>query len=322
MIQDKTTTKRLIQTTLGPTSPQLLGKVNVHEHVIIDRRKNEIIPEDFHHIEVDRITQDVSAWRAADGGAIVDSSPIGAGRNIRVLNEVSQSAQVPIIVSSGFHKLSYYPDGHWLFSEPEQVIYDIIISECSQGVLIDDLHPKKSERSITKAHMLKIGVDKMGLTPTLQKILSAVATASNRTGIPCMIHTEPGVPFEEVTSALKMTQIQPNKVIFCHMGKSLDANLHEKLARQGYYLEFDEIVRPQPGLHAVSQALLELFDKGLGHSILFAGDLARRSYWNCYGGKPGLAYLLTGLENELISLGLTHKMLEQIWEENPRQLFS
>lgn len=321
MIKDRATTEMLIQTTLGPITLDALGKVNMHEHIIIDRRKNEIIPEAFHHIEVDRIAQDVTAWKGAGGGAIVDSSPIGAGRNPRFLNEVSHSTQVPIIVSSGFHKLSYYPEGHWLYSEPEEILYDIIRSECTQGVLMDDQHPKNSARSSTIAHMLKIGVDKSGLTPIFRKLLSAVARVSAQTGIPLMIHTEPGVPFGALVIALEKADISPNKVIFCHMGKSFDPSLHETLARDGYYLEFDEMVRPQPGLQALAKAFFDLFEKGLGHSILFAGDLARRSYWPCYGGSPGLAFLLEGLEEKLLSMGFSHHMLDQIWMDNPRNLF-
>ncbi|MFN2303707.1 MAG: hypothetical protein ACK2TV_08255, partial [Anaerolineales bacterium] len=317
----KAVPKKMIQTTLGPISPVSLGKVDVHEHIVIDRSKNEIIPEDFHHVEVDLITADLMDWKTVGGGAIIDSSPIGAGRNIRLLTDVSDAAKVPLIISTGFHKLSYYHETHWLFSSSAEDLYETLYGECTLGVLVDDRHPKESQRSSSKANMLKMGLDHRGVTAVIERIMTAIGEVSRQTGIPCMIHTEPEVPFHEVVEALKQAEIPPERVIFCHMGKSFDLTLHEALAKDGYYLEFDEMVRPEPSLEILAQGILNLFAQGFGSSILFAGDLARRSYWNCYGGKPGLAYLLTGLENNLLSLGLSQAMLDQIWLNNPRELF-
>jgi phosphotriesterase-related protein len=208
-----------------------------------------------------------------------------------------------------------------LFSSSAEDLYETLYGECTLGVLVDDEHPKESQRSSSKANMLKMGLDHRGVTAVIERIMTAIGEVSRQTGIPCMIHTEPEVPFHEVVEALKQAEIPPERVIFCHMGKSFDLTLHEALAKDGYYIEFDEMVRPEPSLEILAQGILNLFAQGFGSSILFAGDLARRSYWNCYGGKPGLAYLLTGLENNLLSLGLSQAMLDQIWLNNPRELF-
>lgn len=82
------------------------------------------------------------------------------------------------------------------------------------------------------------------------------------------------------------------------------------------------MVRPSPPLEQLSTAITELFNKGYGNSVLFAGDLARCAYWTCYGGKPGLKYLITELENEFINLGLSQEILDQIWIKNPQKLIS
>jgi len=310
-----------INTTLGKLNINKLGCVDVHEHIIIDGSGNDNIPKDFIHIESDQIAADLSAWKVAGGGSIVDSSPIGAGRNITLLEKTSQIANLPLIVSSGFHKLSYYAKDHWLFTKPEEKIYKILFEECTEGVLINDHHPDSSNRSDIKAGILKIGVDATGITPVISKILSAVGKAIDETGVNCMIHTEPGVPFKEIILNLNKNHIPPQKVIFCHMGKSLDPQLHQTLAKEGYYLEFDEMVRSNPPLPTLAHALLGLINKGYGGSILFAGDLARRSYWTCFGGKPGLQYLMTGLHDALISLGFTDQLLENIWVNNPQSFF-
>jgi 5-phospho-D-xylono-1,4-lactonase len=311
-----------VNTTLGPISLDQLRKVNMHEHVIIDRTNNEHIPEDFHHTDIDLIASDLLAWKAADGGAIIDSSPIGAGRNVQLLNEVSQVSQVPIIVTTGFHKLSYYPPNHWLFRASTDELVDILNKECTEGVLMDEDQPFDPSKHTIKANMIKIGVDSSGLTPVIRKVIDAAATVIDGCEIPCMIHTEPGVPFEEVIGYLEQLKIHPSKVIICHMGKSLNPELFQDLAEKGYFLEFDEMIRPTPPLDLLVQSIISLYDHGYGENVLFAGDLARRSYWTCYGGGPGLAYLVCGLEDKLMAYGFTPEMLAQVWVENPKRYFA
>ena len=312
----------LINTTLGQISVDQLGKVNIHEHIILDGVGNPNIPADFHHVDTQRMAAELAAWKQSGGGAIVDSSPIGAGRNILLLEETTRLAQVPCIVPSGFHKLSYYPKGHWLFSASIDTLTEVLQDECTLGVLLDDQHPDESQRSATKANILKIGVDQAGVTPEIARIIQAVAQTSNVLGVPCMIHTEPGVPFDDLISALQQAQVNPQKVIICHMGKSLDPALHARLAAMDFYLEFDEMVRPAPPLPDLAAAILQLFQSGQGHAVVMGGDFARQSYWPSYGGKPGLSYLLTGMEEAMMGLGFTPAMLDQIWIENPRQLFA
>jgi len=93
-------------------------------------------------------------------------------------------------------------------------------------------------------------------------------------------------------------------------------------ASSGYYLEFDEMVRPEPSRAELARAILSLFEQGFGDKVLFAGDYARRSYWSCYGGTPGLPYLVSELSGELIEAGFSRGMLDQIWIDNPRNYFS
>ncbi|MBW6465130.1 MAG: hypothetical protein K0B06_01340 [Brevefilum sp.] len=310
-----------VNTTLGSISLDQLGKVDMHEHVIIDWSNNERIPQDFHHTDIDLIASDLLAWKAAEGGAIIDSSPIGAGRNVQLLNEVSLVSQVPIIVATGFHKLSYYPPNHWLFHASTNELADLLNKECTEGVLMDEDQPFDSGKHIVKANIIKIGIDRSGLTPVIRNVIDAAAEVIGGCGIPCMIHTEPGVPFEEVIGYFEQQKIHPSKVMICHMGKSLNPELFQDLAEKGYFLEFDEMIRPAPPLDLLVQSIRSLVDHCYGENILFAGDLARRSYWTCYGGDPGLAYLVSGLEDKLMALGFTPEMLAQIWVENPKEYF-
>ncbi len=169
---------------------------------------------------------------------------------------------------------------------------------------------------------LKIGIDSSGITPTIDKLFTAIADIINQLGLVCMIHTEAGVPFNDVIDWIERHAVRPENYLFCHMGKSLDRDLHLSLANNGYYLEYDSIIRPAPSLRDLSEVILELFDRGYGNKVLFAGDFARRSYWKCFGGQPGLKFLISGLNKDLIKLGFSEKMIGKIWVDNPRDWLS
>jgi 5-phospho-D-xylono-1,4-lactonase len=51
-------------------------------------------------------------------------------------------------------------------------------------------------------------------------------------------------------------------------------------------------------------------------------DLARRSYWHGYGGKPGLVWLLTVLPVLLRERRVEDKLIERILIHNPRCAFA
>ena len=309
-----------INTTLGEIDPADLGRVDVHEHLIIDCSSNPLIPADFNHIDMELIAEEMAQWKQAGGGTIIDCSPIGAGRNILLLEQASQKAALPVVVSSGFHKLAYYPKNHWLFSQTQEAIHALLCTECTQGVLINDHKPDSSQRSSTKAGILKFGIGAEGFLAPLDNLLSALAQTLDSLGVNAMVHTEPGVPFAQLLQRFDENRISPERIILCHMGKQQDLQLLKALAKEGFFLEFDDAVR-SPSPDNLATTILDLFEEGYGHQVLFAGDLARRSYWRCFGGAPGLAYLITGLTEELIALGLTREMLEQIWTKNPQSFF-
>jgi phosphotriesterase-related protein len=50
-------------------------------------------------------------------------------------------------------------------------------------------------------------------------------------------------------------------------------------------------------------------------------DMAKNTYWKSYGGKPGLAYLLTEFRQELERRGFGG-YFEKLFLNNPAKLYS
>lgn len=306
-----------IETTLGPISLDQLGKVDAHDHVIITAGDHDTFPPDFIHDDLTKIAGELVDWKNAGGGAIVDASPIDAGRSVESLQQASTISGVPIIVSSGFHKLSYYSENHWIYKKSEDELYEIIAGEITKGVTFKEPETNTPLRSGIKAWIIKLGLDDSGLNPITKKIIKASAKVVRQFNTPLMFHTEKGVPFEPLLDLLETLQVPPDKVALCHLDKNLDYNLHHEITSRGYFIEYDSMVRKTPTLEELAVVLKKLLADGLGNKILFAGDLARMSYWKNYGGKPGLAYLVTDLTSQFMNLGMTRAEIDQIWIQNP-----
>lgn len=97
-----------IQTTLGELESRELGRVDAYEHIIIEGETIERMYPDFIHGDIELIVTEVESWKKAGGGVLIDSSPIGAGRNPAKLEAVSGISGVLIIISTGFHKSTYF----------------------------------------------------------------------------------------------------------------------------------------------------------------------------------------------------------------------
>lgn len=307
-----------VETTLGPLPAMALGRINSHEHVIIDGGLTVVNTPDFRLDSVEKAIEEVGYWQQAGGGAIVDTMPFGCGRNVDKLIAVSQATGVPIIVPSGFQKSSYYLPDHWQHSYDEAAIADLLIAELVEGADRNGYAGPLVDRSPVKAGFVKVAGDYQVVKPTTRKLIGAAGRAHRATGMPVLVHTELGTAALEILDLLEAAGVPPRRVMLCHVDRNPDVPLHRQLAERGAFLEYDTPGRIKYQPETVVIGLMrELFDAGLGDHLLLGGDTARRSYWRAYGGGPGLDYLLATFTPRLLAEGFTDAELKLIWERNP-----
>jgi len=310
-----------IQTTLGKIDTGSLGRVNIHEHIVIEGDRIQDLYTDFVHNDVELISGEVREWRNQGGGVIVDCSPIDAGRSALKLKEVSRISGVPIIVSTGFHKEMYYPEYHWIHTKTSSELFRILEKESENGIPIEEEIQENIPKSRIYPGIIKMGIDTNGFSAFFEKIFPCIQDLVKKTGLPLIIHTEPGSFVLKTAERLIQSNIPGKKVVFCHMDKSTDIEIQAELAIEGFFLEYDSMIRKTPSLEELAAEIEYLLIKGLGDKILFGGDYARRSYWKCYDGNPGLPYLVTKLYDDFSQFGLAKEIIDEIWIENPKKLF-
>jgi predicted metal-dependent phosphotriesterase family hydrolase len=307
-----------VETTLGALPVAELGRVNTHDHVIVEGGLTVIKEPDFRLDSVEKSVEEIRRWKEAGGGAIVDAMPPGAGRNVDKLVAVSEDTGVPIVVPTGFHKDYYYLPDHWRHRYDEQAIATLLIAECVEGVDRNNYDGPIVRRSPIKAGIIKVAGDYQFISPTMQKLIRAVGRAHQATGVPVLVHTEMGTAADQALDLLEAAGVPPRRVVLSHLDRNPDFQLHCRIAQRGAFLQYDTPgrIKYQPE-NVVIELLRRMFDAGYGSHLLLGGDMARRSYWKAYGGGPGFDYLLTVFNERLRREGFTDEELVTIWQRNP-----
>jgi len=142
-----------------------------------------------------------------------------------------------------------------------------------------------------------------------------------KTGVPILTHTNAGRHAVEQAELFHQLGADLGHVVISHVDRSNDLGYHQALMQTGVRVEYDSAFRWKPGGENFTFLLLEKLLPDYPSQITVGMDAARNTYWKSYGGKPGLAYLLTDFVAELHKRGLADYQ-KKIFIENPRQLYA
>ena len=309
----------MITTVLKDIDPGELGFCQSHEHLFIrpcPAQAGEAIDCQGKSLE------ELSLYRRAGGNAIVDAQPIGTGRDAAVLALLSEQGGVHIIALTGFHKLCFYPNDHWVFSAPEDKLFRLFTSELTEGMYTDGDGAFPCNQTKVKAGLVKTALDTEGLTPPYQKLFKAAAAAAKAACRPLMAHIEQGSNPLALADFLENEGLSPDRVIFCHLDRAIpDTGVHRELCRRGIYLEYDTIGRPKYHDDIKELGIItEMLEAGHGDRLLMGLDTTRTRL-RSYGGIPGLCYIIEEFIPFLWKNGISEADTRRFFIENPRLIF-
>lgn len=245
-----------INTVCGPVDLNALGNTLIHEHIICTS------PEFFNEYNNWLPRQQVLDIACAkvryaaekhNIKTIIDGTPLSLGRNLKLLQEVSQATNVNIIASAGFY---FYPS----FSQrqlPVATLAKFMIEEITDGAI--------------KPAMLKCAVDADGMTNDVKKMLSTVAEVQLATGLPVFMHSSShkrnGL---EALELFVQSGVDPRKVIVGHTADAGDASYPLELLDKGCLVSIDRI-KPENAAQRTG-VLLEVIKHGDIDRIFIAHD--------------------------------------------------
>ena len=340
----------LVQTVLGPVPPSELGPTTTHEHLYLDfsfmyrpaqdtpspeladapitlenlgwiRRNYYSNRSNITLTDVEMTTGEVSRYRDAGGGAIVDATLAEIGRNPDALATISRESGVHIIMGCGFYVDIAHPQDMDRLSVDDlagEIIGDIVDGVCDSGI--------------------RAGViGEMGctwpLTPNERKALLAAAVAQQETGAPILIHPgrHPDAPLE-ILETLANGGADVSRVIMGHLDRTVfEFGPLQSIAASGCYLEWDLFGNegsyyPLAEIDMPSDAqrldfIRCIAEDGYSDRIVVGHDIATKHRLVRYGGH-GYGHILENIVPKMRRKGFSEETVQAITVDNPARILT
>jgi len=342
--------KGKIQTVLGLIDPQDLGLTMTHEHLLIDfsvmfNPTPDVTTQRMAHAPVsmenlgwirqycysnldnllvldeDTAIEEAMLYQRHGGGAIVDATTIGIGRDPLALARISRGAGVHVVMGAGYYVDAAQPNQ--INQKDENDIYREITKDIQIGV---------GNTGIKAGIIGEIGCT-WPLMPNEIKVLKASARAQLETGASVLIH--PGrdekAPIE-ILNILADSGADLSRVIMGHLDRTVSSiDILEELADTGCVLEWDlfgnEVSFYQPSdFDMPSDAerlnfIRHMIDIGLGERIVISHDICTKHRLVRYGGH-GYGYIPEHIIPRMRNKNFEESEIQAITKDTPARLLT
>jgi phosphotriesterase-related protein len=352
-----------VRTVLGDIDAAELGITMTHEHCLVDLRNWFVEPtEASRRANMDRpiemsmlgelrrrqmsttrtnlilgdeqvAVEELGHFTGLGGGAIVEASCVGIGRDPMALQRISRSARVNIVMGTGFYVEGAHPD----------FVKDASIDELAK-VMIDDIEVGVGPFRIKAGVIGEVGISgiKKGdgirksaaITDEEEKSLRASARAALATGVAVSVHTDIRPPRAAplAVDILADEGLPVDRMIIGHLDQVHDLDYTMSVAERGAYVQYDawgrEYYREEWGYGLVmghdlwrADFVKELVDNGYGDKLLFAQDVCFKTDLRTYGGY-GYGHILKSIVPLLETKGVAPEAIRTILVDNPARVLA
>jgi len=340
----------LIQTVLSAVPPSELGPTTTHEHLHVDisflfrpardspSRELEDAPLELANLgwirrnyysnrsnlqltDLDTAIREVRMYANVGGGAIVDATPAGIGRDPATLARISRESGVHIVMGAGFYVDAAHPEG--MDERSVESLALEIAADLTEGV----------DGTGVKAGIIgEVGCS-WPLTPNERKSLAAAAVAQGETGAAILIHPgrNPGAP-AEILEVLATSGADLSRVVMGHLDRTVfEFDTLRSIAETGCYLEWDLFGNegsyyPQAQIDMPSDAqrldfIRRIADAGYGDRVVLGQDIFTKHRLVTYGGH-GYGHILQNIVPTMRRKGFSEAEIEAITVDNPARILA
>ncbi|MCZ6534585.1 MAG: hypothetical protein V3U95_05360 [Dehalococcoidia bacterium] len=317
----------MIQTVLGPVKEEELGVCLPHEHIWCDQNYGPRMnlmgttrdPAGFMKLDnFDRVASELKAYKAAGGGALVEVTCDGWGRDLDTLARLSEAAEVHIVSTSGYYIEPHIP--YFVDDWSVERVADHITGEIEKGV----------GESGRRCGLFKSAIHRARVEAIELKVLKAVAIAQKRTGAAITTHTTGSrrmeVPGGTVgvhqLEILKGEGVDPSRLIVGHVDERPDIDVLSSLADEGCFIQFDVIGKEHYVLDQTRAELVHaLIERGYVNHLMLSHD-RNRDYEMRYGGSTGYCHIFETFLPRLRQLGVSDEQINTMMVLNPARALS
>jgi phosphotriesterase-related protein len=307
-----------VQTVLGRIDPQHLGWTLPHEHTAIALWH---IANRWDYWELRRdepvIVEELAAFRAAGGGALVDLTLDGVGRDPEWLAGLARATGLHIVMGSGWYRGVHYPAETLVDRRSVDSLADEIVRDATVGV---------RDTAIRAGIIGEIGTDKPWLSAQEERVHRAAARAARRTGLAITTHAVQSTVGLDQLAVFEAEGADLSRVVIGHADSYPSLDYHLAIAERGATVQFDFLGMSftpleRHGEDRIVDNVRELIARGHLERILLSQDVCHDSQLRRYGGN-GYTYLADTFLPRLRAAGVSEDEIRTITVDNPRRLLT
>lgn len=215
-----------LQTVTGEISTDELGVTLMHEHVMISHWFMRLNFANWPNEDafVDYAKRMIGRAKQRGLKTIVDATPIDLNRDIRLIQQVAEAAEIQVVACTGF----YSAGGRVLEDKSEAFLTALLVGEIEKGIAGTGM----------RAGAVKCASDDE-VTPENKKLLRVCAAASNATGVPLITHTTPRSAAAQQRYLLEECGVPPGRLLLGHVGDIDDLDAVQALLAPGSFIGLD-----------------------------------------------------------------------------------
>ncbi len=297
-----------LRTLAGDIPLSSVGGILPHEHITVDLTPiaeggNRRPPRD---LVWDDLLAKLRAARASGIDTLVECTPPHLGRDVALLRDLGEAADVRILLATGLYRSEWQPDD--LRTAAAGDIAAWMEQEVGGGFI--------EGGAWARAGFIKLATSPDALEPAEAKAIEAGALASRATGAALMIHCGVAARALEVLVVLQDAGADPSRAIFAHMDNDPNVDALVDVARRGAHVEFDHIGVADDA--DVINRVRRLADAGLLPNVLLSQDVCGHIEGRGSGGDGrSYTYLPETFATRLRGAGFSRDETRQVLRENP-----
>lgn len=321
-----TTTNTTVRTVLGPVPAADLGVVAVHEALL------SVLPGAEHGYDVafdraeafETLAARLTAFRAAGGGTVVDSTGMFHGRDVRLLEALAATTGVHVVASTGMGPEALL-GGYFLTPQtnpptpwPAERFAGLFTLEVTEGMVV----PRLERRGA--AGLVATAATRSGMTAADESLFRGAARTALATGVP--VSARYGADAVHDLEVLLDEGLPADRVVVGGLDRTdaVASGSPRAVAERGAYVALDHVGSDDDAHVADAERaalVIALVRAGLGDRVLLSCDATGVAV-----GHPGrdvpYGLVLTSFVPRLRALGLGEDELRRILVDNPRDLLA
>jgi phosphotriesterase-related protein len=323
-------TPGMVNTVLGPISPDQMGQTLVHEHFVFAHPgwyADETLAPYNREAALQTNLEVIKIAKAVGIDTIIDATTNDVGgRDPELYKELAKKTDFNIICSTGLFTEhegapAYFKMRMNFGKDISKMISELFIKEITSGI----------GKTGVRAGVIKVGTGGK-ITLYEEAVLKSAVVAQKATGVPIITHTDGPTGGVEQAEIFIREGADLKKVMIGHVSNSKDIEYHKAILAKGGSIAFDRL-----GLLCNQDAfnvknIAELCKQGYAHKIMLSHDTC-----NFWLGRPFLAdapaqvvqllsewkidHVSKDITPALKEQGVTDEQIKAMMVDNPKNLF-